>query len=107
VLLALVGLGEGLAAALHDHVAGGAGAVPAAGVLEVDAVREQHVEDRPRLPVVLEGRARRVELDHPLGIAVLEDDANSRHLGNLPPKTCRSDSAAARARGCNAAALAT
>src|SRR5213595_465345 len=106
VLLAVVGGGERVAAALHDHVAGGAGAVPAAGVLEVDAVPEQHVEDRPRLPVVLERRPRRVELDHPLGAAVLEDDANPRHVGNLASDTCRRDSGAARALRCKRDAMA-
>src|ERR687887_442155 len=81
ILLALLGLRERPAAALHDHVAGGARTVPAAGVLQVNAVPEQHVEDRPRLPVVLKGGLRRVELDHPLGSAVLEDHANPRHPG--------------------------
>src|SRR5437773_2262861 len=44
VVLALVGRGEHVAAALHDHVARGAGAVPAAGMLEVDAVPEHFAQ---------------------------------------------------------------
>src|SRR5215510_3989644 len=55
VVLLLLGRRELLETLLHDHVAGGAGAVPPAGMLQGDAVREQHVENRSRSAVVLEG----------------------------------------------------
>jgi hypothetical protein len=58
-------------------------------VLERDAVRQQDVEDRAGLPVVLERRAGGIELDHAVGLAGLEDDADPRHRGSLasPPRT--------------------
>src|SRR5881409_1482434 len=46
VLLALLRRRELLGSPLHDHVTRGAGAIPTAGVIEVNAVREQDVEDR-------------------------------------------------------------
>src|SRR5215470_6241333 len=79
IVLLLFGGRELLEALLHDDVAGGAGAVPPAGMLEGNAVREQHVENRSRAAVVLEGRLARVELDHALGLAALEDDADACH----------------------------
>src|SRR5581483_2901090 len=79
VVLVVTRRGELLEAALHDDVARRARAVPAAGVLEVDAVREEHVEDRARPAVVLERRLPRIELDHALGLAALEHDTDARH----------------------------
>src|SRR5881392_3529259 len=79
VVLLLFGGRELLEALLHDDVAGGAGAVPPAGVLERHAVGEEHVEDRSRPPIVLKGGLTRVELDHALGLATLEEDADPCH----------------------------
>src|SRR5262249_42968621 len=83
VVLGVVGRREPVEPLAHDHVAGRARAVAAAGVLERDPVRQQHVEDRSGTAVVLEGGLLRVELDHALGIAVLEQDADARHLPAL------------------------
>src|SRR5262249_46974863 len=52
VLFVRLHLGEILLALLHDDVAGGTGAAPAAVVLEVDMVRQRDVEERARLAVV-------------------------------------------------------
>src|SRR5580765_1622624 len=68
---------------LHDHVARRARAVAAARVLEGDAVAEEDVEDRGRLAVVLERRLSRIELDRPLRLAALVDDADARHPGSV------------------------
>ena len=64
---------------LHDDVAGGARAAPAAGVLERHAVGEQDVENGARPAVVLERCVPRVELDHAIGLAALEVDDDRGH----------------------------
>src|SRR2546427_4050394 len=93
VLLRLLRLGEPLAALLHDDVARRARAVAAARVLEVNAVREQHVQDRAGTAVVLERRPRGVELDHPFGLTALELHTQLRHAERvtLAPGSRRCD----------------
>src|SRR5208283_1870938 len=54
--LFVVHLAEQLFALLHHDVAGGAGAVAAAGVLQVQAEVHGHVQDRLRLAVLLVGQ---------------------------------------------------
>src|SRR5207253_8225140 len=90
VVLALLRRRELLEPLLHDDVAGRAGAVPAAGVLQEDAVAEEDVENRAWTAVVLEGRLARVELDHPLGLAGFVQDADFRHRPSLAsrPEWC-------------------
>jgi len=79
IFLLLRGLGQDFEALLHDHVAGCAGAIPAARVFEMDLVAEQDVENRAGPAVFLEGRVGGVEFDHPFRIAVLENHAQRRH----------------------------
>src|SRR5262249_4875970 len=74
----LLGAGrEVLLPFLHDHVARGASAFPAARVLEMHTVPEQHVEHGTRLAIVRE-RPRTFELDGALRRPRLVDDADLR-----------------------------
>src|SRR5215475_9369887 len=79
ILLVLLGLREAVEALLHHDVARGARAAPAARVLERDAVGEEHVEDRAGPAVVLEGGTAQIDLDHALGVAILESHDHFRH----------------------------
>jgi hypothetical protein len=71
------------AAVGDDHVAGRAGAGDAAGVLEMNAVGEQDVEDRAGRAVVLERCVARVELDLHRRLAGLELHADEGHAALL------------------------
>src|SRR5208282_549117 len=79
VLLALLGLGQFVHPFLHHHMTGSTGAVAAACVFEVNLVPKQDVEDRAGTAVMMKRRIGGVELDHPVGVAVFEFDAQLRH----------------------------
>ncbi len=52
-----------LGAGFHVHVAGGAGATSAAGMLELDAEIQGHIQDRFGFPMLLVGKFSGLELD--------------------------------------------
>src|SRR5215470_1901338 len=79
VLLVLLRLAEVIESLLHDDVAGRARAASAAGVLQRHAVGEQDVEQRPGSPVMLERGFAEIDLDHAVGVAVLEVDDDRGH----------------------------
>ena len=77
VQFVIISFGEvGVEAFLHHHVTGGAGAVAAAGVLQVDAEVQRDVEQRFRLTMALIGQIAGLEFDR---LA----DRKERNLGHL------------------------
>src|SRR5262249_41614922 len=79
---------------------GRAGAVAPAGVLEMQPMPQDDVEERPRLAVVLKRRLVRIELDDALGIPVLEDYAELGHA-SLASMRQLSGSGKSAASGCD------
>jgi hypothetical protein len=61
-------------------VAGGAGAIAAASMFEMNVIAEQNVKNRTGAAVVMEGRVGGVEFYNPLGVAAFENHANPGHL---------------------------
>src|SRR5579875_1059352 len=79
VLFLLSRLGEPVRALFHDHMAGGAGAVSTASMLEMDTVAKQDVENRPGAAVMMERRGGGIELDDLLGLAAFINDTQPGH----------------------------
>ena len=79
IVLGFFGLRELVRAGFDHYVAGRAGAIAAARVLEMDVMAKHDVENRARLAVVGKGSFGRIEFDHALRLTALEDDAKSSH----------------------------
>ena len=73
VFLGLFGLRELVESLLDDHMASGAGAIPAACMLQVYPIGEHHIQDRTRLAVVLKWRLGGAKLNHPIGLTAFEN----------------------------------
>ena len=63
-------------AAFHDHVAGGASAVAAAGMLKVHSVVHGDIEERGLLPMLAVGHSGRIKLDRHAS----RQKSNFRHI---------------------------
>jgi hypothetical protein len=61
-------------------VTGGAGAITAARVFEVDVIAKQNIENRAGPAVVMERRIGRIEFYDPLGLSTFEDNAKFGHV---------------------------
>src|SRR5271163_1594735 len=79
VLLGFFGLAQFAHPFLDDHMTGGACAVAAARVFEMNLVTEQDIENRAGAAIMMKRRIGRIELDQPVGVAIFKFNAQFRH----------------------------